>query len=57
MMIVVAGFVRDGKHPFDVVLGVSLRHARVVPGSYEGAEGLQLVFVVATVIWWVGGRG
>ena len=57
MMIVVAGFVRDGKHPFDVVLGVSLHHARVVAGSYEGAEGLQLVFLMATVVRWVGRRG
>ena len=57
MMIVVAGFVRDGEHPFDVILRVSLRHARVVPGSYEGAEGLQLVFLMATVVRWVGRRG
>ena len=57
MMIVVAGFVRDGEHPFDVILRVSLRHARVVPGSYEGAEGLQLVFLMTTVVRWVGRRG
>ena len=42
-MIVVAGFIRDGEHPFDVVLGVRLRHPLVVPGGYEGTEGLQFV--------------
>ena len=57
MMVVMAGFVRDGKHPLDVVLGVSLHHARMVAGGYEGAEGLKLVFLVATVVRWVGRRG
>ena len=56
-MIVMAGFVCDGKHPFDVVVRVSLNHVHVVAGGYESAKGLKLVFLVATVIWWVGRRG
>ena len=46
-MIVMAGFVCDGKHFFDVVLRVSLHHARVVSAGYEGAKGLELVRATA----------
>ena len=57
MMIIVAGFVRDSEHPFDVVLGVGLRHPVMVTGGYEGTKGLQFMFLMAPVVWWVGGRG
>ena len=57
MMIIVAGFVRDGEHPFNVVLGVGLRHPIMVAGGYEGTKGLQFMFLMAPVVRWVGRRG
>ena len=47
------GFVGYGEHALDVILVVGLFHASVIPGRDQGSESLELVFLVASVIWWV----
>ena len=52
-MVIVTGFVGYGEHALDVILVVGLFHASIVPGRDQGSESLELVFLMASVIWWV----
>ena len=57
LVIVVAGFVGDGKHALHVILAVGLFHARVVPGRNQGSQSLELMFLMASVVGRVRRRG
>ena len=50
-------FVGNGEHALDIVLVVDLFHAGVVLGRDQGSESLELVFLVAAIIWRVRRRG
>ena len=50
----VASLIGYGEHAFNVVLVISLIHTSVVSTRNEGAKGLELLFVMATVVGRVG---
>ena len=53
LVVSVTGFVGDGEHLFNVVVGFRLVQARAVTTSDKGTYGLELVLLVSPVVGWV----